>query len=89
MHPTTIPNKESVRRISVLHHASYCYLLVIPDDPQVYIHANIDEKYLDDYRQELADWCGMKFQVQNESGDKEIIKNIKQNGEKILPIRIE
>jgi len=83
---TTTPNKETVRRISVLHKAKYCYLLVIPTDPLVYILSDIATSRLDQFARDLEEWSGMKFQVYNEKSAVDRVNNIKKNGEKILPI---
>ena len=85
--PTT-PNIETVRRISILCNAQFCYLLIIPEDTIIYIFTDIADTDLDHYKRELKTWCDMEFQVYNEPEKKSlIIKKIIETGKKILPIK--
>ena len=86
MLPTT-PNKEIVRRISILFNAKYCYLRMISEDSHIYILTDIADTDISNYESELQAWCGMTFQVHNESDKKNIINDIIDKGEKILPIK--
>lgn len=83
------PNKESVRRISILNNANYCYLLILPNDPLVHILSDVDTHSLEKYKDELESWCGMKFKVYDETKEVMMISRIKNQGEKILPIILE
>jgi len=88
--PTTTPNIETIRRISILFKAKYCYLLIIPDDPVIQILVDIKKNQLNNYKSEIESWCGMKFYIfNNETAHTNTINNIKKNGTKILPIKTE
>jgi len=82
----TIPNKESVRRICMLHGATDCYLLVDTDNEFVQVLSNIDDDKKAECLNDLVAWCGMKFQIFNMNSKKVKIHTIKKQGEKILPI---
>ncbi len=85
--PTT-PNIETVRRISILCNAQYCYLLLTPEDSLIYIFTDIADTGLHHYKKELKAWCGMEFRVYNKSEKKSLlIKEIIEKGKKILPIK--
>ena len=88
--PTTTPNIETIRRISILFKAKYCYLLTIPDDPVIQVLVDINKNQLNNYKAEIESWCGMQFYIFNhETAHANTVNNIKKNGTKILPIKAE
>ena len=82
----TTPNKEIIRRITMLHGATYCYILVKTGLNHIEVHTNISTEKITSCEAELRDWAGMYFKVFNNLSDTENIDKIKKNGEKILPI---
>ncbi len=85
----TTPNKESIRRICILHGGSYCYLQVNTGAEHVEVLMNITNERVENCLKELEAWCGMKFKLINEESTDDEIKRITLLGEKILPITIE
>jgi len=82
----TTPNKEIIRRISLLHGASFCYIYINTGDEYVEALANIKTGKMKNYKQELEMWSGMKFRVYNMNSKQEQVNKIETKGEKILPI---
>jgi len=60
---------------------------MISEDSLIYILTDIADTDISNYESELQAWCGMTFQVHNESDKKNIINDIIDKGEKILPIK--
>jgi len=84
----TTPNKEIVRRICILHGATYCYMLVIPEKDVVRILVDSDFKDISGIVDELRAWCGIRFEVINYNTDELKSNDLKKRGEKILPISL-
>ena len=84
----TTPNKETIRRISLLHDATFCYINVSTGDEYVEALANIKTEKMKSYKKKLEAWSGMKFRVYNMHSKREQVKNLKITGEKILPINL-
>ena len=85
----TTPNKESIRRICILHGGSYCYLLVDTGAEHVDVLTDIDTKSIEACIMELVAWCGMKFKLLNEDSNDVAKERVLNLGEKILPITME
>ena len=85
----TTPNKESIRRICILHGGNYCYLLVDTGADHVEVLMNIANNRMESCCKELESWCGMEFKLLNEGSNDDEIKRVSVSGEKILPIEIE
>ena len=84
----TIPNKETIRRICILHGCSYCFIHVNTGAEHTDILTDIIDKKKLACLKELEAWCGMKFKLYNELSPDETIKQISTSGEKILPIKL-
>ncbi len=84
----TTPNKETIRRICLLHGGTKCYILVDTGSAHVDILTNIQNNNSAEFLSELESWCGMKFKVYSENNEVEQNTRIKQSGEMILPIKI-
>ncbi len=84
----TTPNKESIRRICILHGGSYCILHVDTGAEHVEVLTDITDERLPICEKELEAWCGMKFKLFNEGSKDKIVKHIRISGEKILPIKM-
>ena len=85
----TTPNKESIRRICILHKGDLCYLLVDTGADHVDVFMNITNDRIENCCKELESWCGMKFKLYNEEATYDQIRRISEFGEKILPIEME
>jgi len=83
----TTPNKETIRRICILHGCSYCFINVDTRTEHTDVLTDIIDKKMIACLKELEDWCGMKFKLYNEQSPAEKIKQISTSGEKILPIK--
>ena len=84
----TTPNKETIRRICILHGGSYCFLRVDTGAEYVDVLSDIIDERKQACLEELEAWCGMKFKLYNEQSLDEKIKQISTSGEKILPIKM-
>ena len=82
----TTPNKEIVRRICILHGATYCYMLVKPENGIVRILVDSNFEDISGIADELLAWCGIRFEVITEISDSLKSNEIIKRGEKILPI---
>lgn len=80
----TTPNKEIVRRITMLHGATFCYMLVSKGSSHVEIHANVVTNKISSCETELKEWSGMNFKVYNDYSEEKM--RLKNKGIKILPI---
>ena len=84
----TTPNKETVRRICLLHGATICRLLINTDDDHVEVLTDISTNKLANFQKEVESWSGMKFRVFNTTSDIKKIQKIKLSGEIIFPIKL-
>ena len=86
--PTTTPNKESVRRVTKLNGATFCYILVEPHETNILMCTDIPKSKHVAVIQELKDWCGMPFEIYAADNNDDIKHRIIKDGEKILPIEM-
>ena len=84
----TTPNKEIIRRLSLHQGATYCYININTGNEFVEILTNIKSENFIEYKKELKDWTGMKFLIYNTHSKQEKIKELRNKGEKILPISL-
>ena len=82
----TTPNKESIRRLCLLHKVESCYLLSDTGTVFVDLYLEFDTQHTEQLREELESWCGMKFRIYNNKSNKEDIIRIKTKGEHIYPL---
>ena len=82
----TTPNKETIRRICLLHGGTECHILVDTGDDYVDVLSNIENHKIEHCLLELKDWCGMKFQLFNNNSNIDEINRIRNKGVQILPI---
>ncbi len=82
----TTPNKETIRRLCLLHKVESCYLLSDTNTIFVDLLIELEDQYFELFKQELESWCGMKFKLfNNKSNEKDIVR-IKNKGEFIYPL---
>lgn len=84
----TTPNKETIRRLCLLHGGSYCFLYVDTGYEYVDVLSDIPEESVISCLLELESWCGMKFKLFNEQSPRKKLIQLTTFGEKILPIEI-
>jgi len=84
----TTPNKETIRRLCLLHKVEFCYLLSEKSSEYVDILITLEDQYLEIFEQELESWCGMRFKLFNKKSNKKDIMRIKNKGDKIYPLKL-
>ena len=82
----TTPNKETIRRLCLLHKVEFCYLLSDTDSVFVHVLVDIENQKKESFCQELESWCGMKFEIFTLDSDEVNIIRMKRYGEKIYPL---
>ena len=82
----TIPNKETIRRLCLLHKVESCYLLSDTKSVFVDLLIELEDQHTELFRQELESWCGMKFKLFNKNSNEKDIIRIKNEGELIYPL---
>ncbi len=82
----TTPNKETIRRLCLLHKVNSCYLLSDRSTVFVDLLIELEDKHSELFKQELESWCGMKFKLFNKSSNEKDIIRIKNEGELIYPL---
>ncbi len=85
----TTPSKETIRRICILQGGTECHILVDTGYDYVDVLSDIEDQNFKQCLSDLEAWCGMKFQLFNNHSEKKHINRIKQDGERILPIKAE
>jgi hypothetical protein len=83
---STTPNKETIRRLCLLHKVSYCYILVDTGTAFVELLSDIKDSNKLLFKGELESWCGMSFQTYNLHSNCNNISRLKKEGEKIYPL---
>ena len=84
----TTPNKETIRRLCLLHKVTFCYLQIKTNTKYVDLFTDIEDFNIDLFTQELESWCGMKFNVYNLSSNTVAIEQLKKEGKNIYPIKL-
>ena len=82
----TAPNKETIRRLCLLHEVKSCYLLSDTNSIFVDVLVDIGNQKSELFCQELESWCGMRFKIFTLDSDEVQIIRMKKYGEIIYPL---
>ena len=79
------PNKETIRRVCSMFKCNSCWLLNEESEP-LSLLVKLDNKHLDQFKDEQQAWSGFIFNVYNQNSPTSIINSIKMKGEMLMPV---
>jgi hypothetical protein len=82
--PVALP-KETIRRISHMHHSQSCFVLQTDDSNIIKILVDISEHQRKPFKMELESWTGLEFEVLLTDENKTLTESIQNTGIQLLP----